>query len=625
MNRAFAILVLCSLGSCFSARADWIADDLLLLSTAKPGGAQFPKIIYRWELLGSPLGKPSESAQVSIQCKADQIEILARSSKAEKVSSIYYGIYRLGFLFPKPRTIIQPNVQQAREKCGKTFQWQPRFKNRGFHLHTQHASEWVEAFFMGREEIGRDSLMWMVRNMQNTVQLQMIRYDRVRFEAPLARLLGFARDHGLTVGLGLSFASQQQKSYSLIPLWRTLLNLGVQKKLRTEIQSLADRLPFDYLAVELGTSEFTSTDAKSTLRWIEWTRSFLAERGKKLFCKIHVSSNQKDARVGNFNFLPRLASPEVGVLPHTVMFYALDDAHAPVYGRENFSDIREFLKTEAQRRPTWYFPETSYYIGMDIDVPIFLTDYLLARSHDADLVEAMGVTGHIDFTTGQELGYWLQDWSFALTVLPESRANPTFAVTLLGEDRSVWQEILNFQHQYFNNDQLIETISTSNLMDELYFFQPIHHRTLLRKLLSDPEALAEQIRRLQVATQNLPSLEKVRSPELRAMLEVTHLRVRHALLLREAIKNLDHQEVYLTQAAEIRQKAKQILENSLRANVIFPEAHVFEEFENPTSYSYGYGWSAKTLFFWQREEEIVRHKVFNPFFQNIYNIPRLLF
>jgi hypothetical protein len=57
----------------------------------------------------------------------------------------------------------------------------------------------------------------------------------------------------------------------------------------------------------------------------------------------------------------------------------------------------------------------------------------------------------------------------------------------------------------------------------------------------------------------------------------------------------------------------------------YPEAHLFERGRNPTSYQFGYGWTAATLHFWEREERMARERRFSPFFMNIYDVWNVLF
>ena len=120
--------------------------------------------------------------------------------------------------------------------------------------------------------------------------------------------------------------------------------------------------------------------------------------------------------------------------------------------------MKEFLLRENGRRPVWYYPETSYFVAMDIDVPLLLTDYLVARSRDLDLLEANRVPGQVTSTTGQELGYWLMDWTTALMVNSEYRGEPWIGLKLLGEDVAAWKKVIEFQTRYFKERGLISML-----------------------------------------------------------------------------------------------------------------------------------------------------------------------
>jgi hypothetical protein len=78
------------------------------------------------------------------------------------------------------------------------------------------------------------------------------------------------------------------------------------------------------------------------------------------------------------------ATPKLGVFPHTVQVYALDDPTAGAYGNDNFSYIEEFMVREAKRhnRSVSFYGETAYWVNVDIDVPLFLPIYGQRRQHD---------------------------------------------------------------------------------------------------------------------------------------------------------------------------------------------------------------------------------------------------
>ena len=89
----------------------------------------------------------------------------------------------------------------------------------------------------------------------------------------------------------------------------------------------------------------------------------------------------------------------VGILPHTVYLYGIEDERAPMYGNKNFKDVREFMLQEKTKRRTWFYPENSYFIALDIDVPLLLTDYLLTRARDTKFIHDNDIEGQIIFTT----------------------------------------------------------------------------------------------------------------------------------------------------------------------------------------------------------------------------------
>jgi hypothetical protein len=74
--------------------------------------------------------------------------------------------------------------------------------------------------------------------------------------------------------------------------------------------------------------------------------------------KVHCSqgqtcANHDDPRQPgvplNFNFLPTYATPSLGVMPHTVQAYGLDDFAADVYGNPSFQEMLDYLLYEAEQ------------------------------------------------------------------------------------------------------------------------------------------------------------------------------------------------------------------------------------------------------------------------------------
>lgn len=596
--------------------------------------------------------------QVTLSCPTDQrILLTITSSDAEWSSTFYLGLQKLGFLFPHPRVQVSPKADGLNALCGQTFKWDPRLKFRGFHLHTQHPNEWVHGFFMGQKQIALDMVRWLARNQQNVMSLVLLREFDSNWADQMQEPLKLAESFGILTGIDITFSSQQQKAFRLVnsSIWDWFLDLICPRRDLTEIKDgithFASVLPFDFMMIELGMSEFSPTNPQQTLEWIAQANETLQGLGRQLFIKVHASINQNDPQWGNLNFLPKFASAEVGILPHTVMDYALDDPYTPVYDRSSFDDLRELMLSESSKRPVWYFPETSYFIAMDIDMPLLLTDYLLARSCDMDFLEDHQIEGQLDFTTGQELGYWLMDWTVALLVNRDYRGKPMIGMELLGEDLAAWQEILDFQHQYIQTrgpkTGLLGILSSSTLLDEVpWVSQSVHERVLLRDLQDHPSELAHEISLLEQASERIPNsaLQKVANSELKALLGVTFLRIQHALHLRRAIALQDQNpdmdldsdldsdsdsespsSIELGLAQSTRAAALGLIQGAIKKNERYPEAQIFSKHINPTSYHYGYGWSASNLHYWEREEKMISENNFSPFFMNIYDPFLILF
>lgn len=587
--------------------------------------AHLPRHAIAFELKGQGANR------VKISCPTDRrIVLQVEASPTEWSSTVYYGLQRLGFLFPHPKIQISPEPAEMRKQCGNTFTWEPRVRYRGFHLHTPHPNEWVPGFLGDETEIAQDTIRWLARNGQNVVEVRLLRTAYPELIPWLNEAIDYAHDFGIYFGVGASFSMVQQKSFHLISPLRAVSGIGDQQNLERRLHELLDALDFDYLMTNLGTSEFTTTNTLRTLNWIETASKTMRENGRQLFVPAHVSTGLHDDELGNFNFLAQHGGEDVGILAHTVMFYSLQDEKAPVYGRENFSDMRELLVAQAGKRPIWYYPETSYFIGMDIDIPLFLTDYLKARSEDYDYIVEQGVDGHITFTTGQELGYWLMDWSVALYTQERFAGDPTAALQLLGEDREVWDAILDFQTKHFKDNQLIAMLSGATLLDELPLMlsRPVHERTLLKRLAVAPALRREEEQRLEAALKEAPPTEGIRNDELRMMVEVTFERIRHAYSLRRALAhcwNCTARKTWLSEASERRTTALKVMANLIGRYNRYPSARIFERHENFTGYGFGYGWPAAQLHFWEREERMVERDVWAPWFMNIYDIFGVVF
>lgn len=562
-----------------------------------------------------------------INCRGNQIELSIHAAEEEKTSALYKGLRQLGFLFPHPLTQISPTLSQMKKHCGEKISWKPTLKYRGLHLHTLHPSEWVAAFYQDRPEVADATVRWLARNQQNLMDLSLLRVPLSEIKRQMRPHFELARGLQIHTGVSLGIALQQQNSYKLLSLFESYLGSEevAYKKIKRGLTNLNEALPLSFVVLEAGTSEFTPTDFEKTLKWLNYSGKTLQDMGLVHLTKIHVSSNQYSSKWGNYNFLPQYADASVGVLPHTVMFYGPLDEKAPMYGNENFHGIRDFTLKEKDKRPTWYYPETSYWVAMDVDIPLMLTDYLVTRAQDMQWLNKNQIEGQLNFTTGHALGYWLYDWSIALLTDSEFNFDPMTALKLLGENEKVWKEIIDYQSHWYKKKGLIAYLSSANLQDELSKTHRIHDRFTMKQLVDNQEETRKEVELLKASLKAFPDFTHVKDDSLRDLLTVTKLRQEHALHLRHAIIEPMNRDNILALAKETRLKAKEIIQKLSIQTENYPELPMFKKWKNPTSYQFGYVYPAQRLYFWEREERQVRTHKFFPFSHNIYDIWNILF
>ena len=360
---------------------------------------------------------------------------------------LLYGLYelleRMGIAFLHPLEPTYP--QQLSISLPLVDKQSPHWPVRAWHIHTQHPLElthvlngWGPAG--PQDKSGWEGLLpewesfleWAVANKQNRVEWVLLMAaswqdfadSQVR-QLRLLKLVEMGHGFGLAVGIDAPIAFAQQHS------WLMLRRVGDEV---AQLQWAVDWLVnagFDYLEFEMGFSEFTHPDDRDMLAWMNEVTIYADETYNiPAYVKVHCTQNQladhyfhpETQEPLNFNFLPYYADTRLGVMPHTVQYYALDGP-AYTYDNTDFSFIREYMRLEAGRREVLYYPETAYWVTYDIDVPLFLPIYALKRVRDLRLIHQdevdglMGkgdfagarIQGQVNFSSGWEWGYWLND------------------------------------------------------------------------------------------------------------------------------------------------------------------------------------------------------------------------
>lgn len=588
----------------------------------------------------------------------------------------------------------------------------PHWPIRTWHLHTQHPLELTHvlngwgpdgpddlAGWQGLLPEWETFLEWAIANRQNRVTWFLLMAqswqtfaDSSERQARLNTLVDMAHQWGIAAGIDAPIAFKQQHA------WTMLRERGNET---AQIHAAIDWLAgagADLLEIEMGFSEFTHPSDAQMLDWMNTTTRYAqTTHGIPTYVKVHCSQKQvakgfNDPETGeplNFNFLPYYATPELGVMPHTVQYY---DLQGPVYtyDNQNFHYIRRYMQLEAGRREVLYYPETAYWVNFDIDVPLFLPLYAASRLDDLRLIDAderaglMGrgefagsrIQGQVNFSSGWEWGYWLNDvvtaravWNPMSDVTDRSAALAQALqpfTTLLGsadddanrllrrwidETRDLlWLGVLDgkaVEYAEARNAQaylqgwdtwsevtkLVGTGETQprnmGLLDMINPLLPkskkVPYQRELRPLL---KSTADKLRATHTAfaalEPNVAPAGQALYAEIRDAMEITALRAEQVHALYET---LAHQSLIIlnqdkTEANQHLNRARKALD---RATVIVAQreqhyradpARIAAWAYNPTAYNFGYLWTVHSLYFWWRDEGKVVDRPFSPGYLN---------
>lgn len=585
----------------------------------------------------------SDAGPVRLVQEAGSISLYASDSLGAAA-----GIYALleekwGLAFVHPRhTVRTPHLRNWR-----TLVLRPRFTYRGFHLHTQHPLELTEPLhdpaFPEGERLIREYIDWLARNRQNYFEFCLLRTVNLKTWIPyFTRIVEYARSRGIEVGLDLSLRMQQQRAFQLMPRWRRK-----GRSLRFHLEQLS-RTGITRLNVDLNAAEFVG---KAWGGWIDSLVLYARQLGLKVMSRQHVVPPEAYA-VGDFH--PSDLPPDLTLCVHSVMCYGLQDSLAPVYRCKNFSHLHRSIVEERQRRSVWYYPESAYWVTFDNSVPVWLLSYLRSRLEDILLVEGL-VEGHLTFSSGWDVGYWLFDWSIARWswryVYDGEEKLPFPAeglVRLFGGDTMRWQALVHFQDSVLVGRNVLSFITPTTPIDEISWtrlppFQPrlpVPPWRVYRHPARYRSTFAIPVDGMRMALERwLPWYElPVEAPErrllyeeLRDAWEITRLRVAFRyhwlqVLLAErgsAAENAhsDTLHLYLRRAAQTVRRLPVRYPITIQAKVCRAGRRSCRH-PHP-AYRFGYLYPAVSLHFWRRELGQVETGRWGVFYQNLWDIPRI--
>lgn len=313
----------------------------------------------------------------------------------------------------------------------------PDFAWRSWSFHSQHPLEQLESFSDGSFPIDEAEHVntWMIANFGNRFRgagrgvagpaasdLRKLELEDLRTE------LGFPRGGGITLHNQQQGASAQIDPTSATPVQQQIENI-VDEQLR-------DMPDARWFGIHFGATEFTTTPDVETVQWIDWAAQAVLARDPSISIEIndHTTGSQPspnfddlgcpngtndEGRIDYYD-LAFHTDPRAGVSVHTTMFYPLEGP-ARVYAQQSFAHkLCLMQKASAQGRDLTWFPESAWWLAFDNAVPVYLPLYVTARVRDVELLRPLlprnggTLRGHRMFNTGQEWGYWQQDYAVAL-------------------------------------------------------------------------------------------------------------------------------------------------------------------------------------------------------------------
>jgi len=346
-----------------------------------------------------------------------------------------------------------------------------------------------------------------------------------------------------------------------------------------------------------------------------------------------------------FYHAPGTVDPRLRQSVHTVFFYDLYRDWA-MYEHDSFGFQRDYILQELPERKVDYFPESGYWVSADIDVPLFLSEYIRSRHNDiSGLVadaQAQGLpplNGHVLYTSGHEWNYWMIDYLTArMLYAPDAPlsdfvdhiasaydgCNDAFAAlmtdymdlstTYLFDKRLAGYVIGEDGHDDIGYAAGIEThphpVSFGTLRNEYSDEERAEYRrTIVDELYAAHAAFAPLSERAEALCGQVPQSASSFCREFADAAAIMKLRLMFAAKLYDGVLDIiernDEGDAKLMEAEALIADAEPILASRLDGYRFDPDELV-EPFENLTRYPFGLLRQAHTLCLWHRPLEKAR-------------------
>lgn len=374
------------------------------------------------------------------------VVLAGAGSRLARQFAAYEALRRLGVRFYHPEDEYVPQLPEAQLRARARTptalhrdgaDYVADFYWRTWSFHLPHPLEHLEAFSDGDFPIDEAVRVndWIVKNRGNRFRgpgrgvAGEEAYERRAAELSALRdLLGFPRGAGIRLHDIQQGGRPDIDPDSAVPVRRQIEDMVAR--------GLADAPDARYFGIHFGPTELTVTPDQETVQWLDWAGQAALALRPDLEVEInnHITGSQPspnyddlgcpngtndDGRIDYYD-LAFHTDPRLGVTVHTVMFYPLEGP-AEVYGQRSFSHKLCLIeRAQAEGRTINYFPEGSWWLSFDNPIPVYLPLYVWTRWRDADLLRPFlprsggTLRGYRMFNSGQEWGYWQQDYAAGL-------------------------------------------------------------------------------------------------------------------------------------------------------------------------------------------------------------------
>jgi hypothetical protein len=579
-----------------------------------------------------------------------KVLVAAAGTPADLTSAAYALLEELGVRFFHPMQELVPTLDGPRFPRALEARRTPMTKVRGLQIHLLHPLEYLRTL----DEPGEANLAearrlvdWLVKTGQNHLQWPLLgSLDWAPFAEHARQIVAYAHARGVTVGTSLNLSSKGslQNNYVLVrdeAKFAENIAAGLSRALE---------VPWDDIELALG--EFLAAEPENVVTWL----NAAVEHVAKVSPSTHVNVQN---HVGNypqlyvqykgmptyFYHLPRYADARLGQTTHTLFWF---DTYRDqgMYEHPDFHFQREFMFSQLPARRVRYFPESAYWIAADVDVPIFLPEFVESRwtdihGLDRDITAAglPKLEGHVTFSSGHEWGYWLTDY-LAAKMLWEPGAplerfvthyTSAYGSCAAGVGAELTQ-LIALQRHYLFDEKLVPYVSGEDATVETAASLGIVIRPIRKKfealvtgteaervafetsVIGELDAMSLQIKPIEDSlAARCRGSDAVLTPwcnELRDGARIVRVRLEHVVSLYRAILahargDSDAARSGLARARAKTEEAKSVIEEREKG-YRFDVGRLTDAYSNPTVYSFGYLRQAHTQCLWRRRDEFAR-------------------